>query len=151
MCFCQERNFQQSCYLKIGGLQLYWKKIARIFHRKFSKIQKRAFLQKPCDKNIVRELIQLRSIARVWNTHFIIFSFRARSHFQKKFFEGNLPFIPPNIIISWVQSVSTNTCNWKKLGQDNNKYRQYLIGLKNNDVMCDIERHENITCVATWK
>ena len=33
-------------------------------------------------------------------------------HFQKEFFEGNLPFIPPNIIISWIRSVSTNTCNW---------------------------------------
>ena len=33
-------------------------------------------------------------------------------HFQEEFFEGNFPFIPPNIIISWIQSVSTNTCNW---------------------------------------
>ena len=33
-------------------------------------------------------------------------------HFKKKCFEGNLPFIPPNILISWVRSVSTNTCNW---------------------------------------
>ena len=32
--------------------------------------------------------------------------------FQKEIFEGNLPFIPPNIIILWVRSVSTNTCNW---------------------------------------
>ena len=33
-------------------------------------------------------------------------------HFQKEFLEGNLLFIPPNIIISWVRRVSTNTGNW---------------------------------------
>ena len=33
-------------------------------------------------------------------------------HFQKKFPGANLPFIPRNIIISWVRSVSINTCNW---------------------------------------
>ena len=33
-------------------------------------------------------------------------------HFQKKFPGVNLPFIPRNIIISWVRSVSINTCNW---------------------------------------
>ena len=33
-------------------------------------------------------------------------------HFQKEFFEGNFTFIPPNIMISWVRIVSTNTCNW---------------------------------------
>ena len=64
--------------------------------------------------------VQSRSIARVWNTHFIIFSFVARIHFQKEFFEDNLPFIPPNIILSWVPGVSTNTCNWQKLDQDSN-------------------------------
>ena len=34
------------------------------------------------------------------------------THFQKEFCEGNLLFIHPNIIISWVPCVSTNTCNW---------------------------------------
>ena len=33
-------------------------------------------------------------------------------HFQKEFFEGNLLFNPPNVIISWVRSVSNNTYNW---------------------------------------
>ena len=33
-------------------------------------------------------------------------------HFQKKFFEASLPFIPPNIIIACVRNVSINTCNW---------------------------------------
>ena len=33
-------------------------------------------------------------------------------HVPKKFSEANLPFIPPNIIISWVRSVSINACNW---------------------------------------
>ena len=40
--------------------------------------------------------------------------------FRKEFFDGNLPLIPPNIIISWVRSVSTNSCNWYNLDQDNN-------------------------------
>ena len=33
-------------------------------------------------------------------------------HFQKEFSEANLPFILPNIITSWVRSVSINKCNW---------------------------------------
>ena len=33
-------------------------------------------------------------------------------HFQNEFFEVNLPFISPNILISRVPSVSTNACNW---------------------------------------
>ena len=33
-------------------------------------------------------------------------------HFQKEFFEGNLPFIPLNIITSWLRSASTNTGSW---------------------------------------
>ena len=45
-------------------------------------------------------------------------------HFLKKFSEANLPFIPPNIIISWVGSVSINTCNCWKLDQN------ILIGFK---------------------
>ena len=45
-------------------------------------------------------VIQSRSFARVWNTHFIIFSFRARDSFPEKIFKANLPFVPPIIIIS---------------------------------------------------
>ena len=33
-------------------------------------------------------------------------------HFQKEFFEGNLPFICPIVMTSWIRSVSTNICNW---------------------------------------
>ena len=33
-------------------------------------------------------------------------------HFQKKFPEVKLPFIPTNIIISWVRNVSINKCHW---------------------------------------
>ena len=48
-----------------------------------------------------------------WIAIFSSFSPSAHEiHFQKEFFEGNLPFIPPDIIISWVRSVGTNTCNW---------------------------------------
>ena len=36
------------------------------------------------------ELIQSRSIARVWNTHFIIFSFRARDSFPAGIFRRQL-------------------------------------------------------------
>ena len=32
--------------------------------------------------------------------------------FQKEFFESHLPFIPPIIIKSWIQSLSTDLCNW---------------------------------------
>ena len=40
-------------------------------------------------------------------------------HFQREFFEGNVPLISLNIMIPWVRSVSTNTCNWSRLDQDN--------------------------------
>ena len=41
--------------------------------------------------------------------HFLL---QLEIHFQKEYFEGNLPFTPPNIILSWIGSVGNNTCNW---------------------------------------
>ena len=41
------------------------------------------------------ELIQSRSIARVWNTHFIIFSFRARDSFPEGIFWRQLAIHSP--------------------------------------------------------
>ena len=54
---------------------------------------------------------QLRSFAIVWNTHFIIFSFRSRDSFPEVIFWRQLAIISPDTIISRVRSVSTNTCN----------------------------------------
>ena len=54
-----------------------------------------------------------RDLAQEFTIPISSFSLSAHEiHFQKEFFEGNSPFIPPNIIISWVRSVSFNTCNW---------------------------------------
>ena len=42
-------------------------------------------------------------------------SFSPSAHeinFQKKLFEANLPFTPPNFIKSWARNVSINTNNW---------------------------------------
>ena len=52
-----------------------------------------------------------RDLSREFGIHISSFSSSALEiHFQKEFFEGNLLFVPPNIMISWLRSVSTNTC-----------------------------------------
>ena len=54
-----------------------------------------------------------RDLSREFGIPISLFSSSAHEfYFQKEFFEGNLPFIAPNTIISWVRSVSTNIYNW---------------------------------------
>ena len=53
-----------------------------------------------------KQVIQSRFKSRLFGLH-LFFAF-----FWKKIFWSNLPFIPLNIIMSWVQSVTIKTCNW---------------------------------------
>ena len=57
-------------------------------------------------------IIQSRSFAIVWNTHFIIFSFRARDSFPGGIFWRQLAIHSPEYQNSMDRSESTNTCNW---------------------------------------
>ena len=89
----------------------------RCFPLNIDKFLKTAFLQNTSDGCFLFN----RDLLREFGIPISSFSPSAHEiHFQKEFFEGNLPFIPPNIIMSWVRSVSTSTCNWQKLDQDNN-------------------------------
>ena len=58
------------------------------------------------------KIIHSIAIAIVLEYSFHHFLLPREIHFQMKFSKADLPFIPPNIVISWVRSVSINTCNW---------------------------------------